>query len=58
MRIHGVKREEKRFKNQYKMRVHGILGLSRGERNAIKKRKEKTKQQKEKSINNFFILKK
>ena len=43
MRIHGIKREEKRFKNQYKMRIHGILGLSRGERNAIKKRKEKSK---------------
>ncbi len=32
MRIKGIVREEKRFKDQYKMRYHGVLGLSKGER--------------------------
>ena len=40
MKIKGVKREEKRFKDHYKMRYHGVLGLSRGERIALKKLKE------------------
>ena len=40
MRIKGIKREEKRFKNRYKMRYHGVLGLSKAQRNALKKLKE------------------
>lgn len=40
MRIKGVKREEKRFKDRYKMRYHGVLGLSRAQRITLKKRKE------------------
>lgn len=40
MRIKGIKREEKRFKDRYKMRYHGVLGLSRAQRIALNKRKE------------------
>lgn len=40
MKIKGIKREEKRFKDRYKMRYHGVLGLSRAQRNALKKIKE------------------
>ena len=39
MKIKGIKREEKRFKDRYKMRYHGVLGLSREQRNALKKLK-------------------
>lgn len=39
MKIKGIRREEKRFKDRYKMRYHGVLGLSRGQRNALKKMK-------------------
>lgn len=39
MRIKGFKREEKRFKDKHKMRYHGMLGLSRAERAALKKLK-------------------
>ena len=41
MNIKGIKREEKRFKDRYKMRYHGMLGLSRAERIAKKKEKER-----------------
>lgn len=40
MYIKGIKREEKRFKDKHKMRYHGMLGLSRAQRNALKKTKE------------------
>ena len=39
MKIKGYKREEKRFKDRYKMRYHGMLGLSKAQRDALKKLK-------------------
>ena len=39
MRLKGIRREEKRFKDKYKMRYHGMLGLSKEQRNALKKLK-------------------
>lgn len=41
MKIKGIKREEKRFKDKYKMCYHGVLGLSKEERSYRKKLKEK-----------------
>lgn len=41
MKIKGIKREEKRFKNQYKMRYHIALGLSKEYREFLKKLKKK-----------------
>ena len=32
MKIKGIKRAEKHFKNRYKMRYHGILGLAKAQR--------------------------
>ncbi len=41
--IKGIRREEKRFKDRHKMQYHGMLGLSKAQRNALKKQKERGK---------------